>query len=67
MTTDGACLQASSLAVSPLCQLAVVGVVSGHVHFVDLTSVKQPRVVRVTRLHHTAITHIVSVLSAAVF
>jgi len=53
------CFQATSLGVSPLTPLAVVGDVSGHAHFVELTSVKQPRVVRVTRLHRDAVRHIV--------
>lgn len=52
-------LQASALGVSPLTAIAVVGVVSGHVHFVDLTNVKQPRVVRVMRLHHEPVRQIV--------
>ena len=52
------CFQATSLGVSPLSAFAVVGILSGHVHFVDLTNVKQPRVVRVMRLHHNAVRHI---------
>jgi len=51
--------KATSLGVSPSTQVAVVGVTSGHVHFVDLTSIKQPRVVQVTRLHHNSVRHIV--------
>jgi len=56
-----ACFQATSLGVSPLTAVAVVGIVTGHVHFVDLTNAKQPRVVRVIRLHHDQVRHIVSV------
>ena len=53
------CVQSTSLDVSPLTPVAVVGVVTGHVHFLDLTNVKQPRVVRVIRLHRHPVMHLV--------
>ena len=56
---DCVCFQASSLGVSPLIQIAMVGVITGHVHIVDLTNVKQPRVIRVIRLYYCSVRHIV--------
>ena len=50
--------QVRSLSTSPLTHIAAIGDDNGFVHFVDVTNVAEPRIVRRNRLHRTQLSHL---------
>ncbi|KAL3863237.1 hypothetical protein ACJMK2_005002 [Sinanodonta woodiana] len=51
--------QATSLACSPYLPVVAVGVVTGHICFVDLTNLEQPRTIQKLRIYQGPVKHLI--------